>query len=115
MSNKVMHVIPQVDMRNSYDGLAAIAKDNRINCSALKPAEFVLFINNAFTACKLYAANGVIVCYRHPKGHTLNYKALQLIPHFFDGQDIGYSSALRAVIGKAYPELVKKGKRNDRD
>lgn len=108
MSNKVMYVIPHVDMRNSHLGLMEIAKKNKVSSSAIKPGEFILFINNPFNACKLLAANDVVIYYKHPKGHRLNYKALQLLPHFFDGQDIGYSSALKHVIEKAYPELKSK-------
>lgn len=106
--NHVMHIYPNVSMSNGHDGLKAIAKKYKLDVSDLKVGQFALFINNAFTACKLYAANNVLLHYKHPKNHCLNYKALKLLPEFYDGQDIGYTRALKQVIRESYPHLFDK-------
>jgi hypothetical protein len=112
MSNQVLHIFPNVNLQNGHDGLRAYAKKSyKINVDDLQVGQFAIFINRAFTAVKVFAANNVLVHYKHPKKHMLNYKALKLIPEFFEGQDIGYTKALRQVIKEEYPHLFEgKGK-----
>jgi len=109
MSNQVMHVYPNVSMSNGHDGLANIAmKANKVIVKKLVVGQFALFINKSFTACKVFGANNVLLHYKHPLGHHLNYKALKLIPEFYDGQDIGYTKAMRQIIMTEYPHLAEK-------
>lgn len=108
-----MHLYTSVCMYNSHEGLAQIAKkENGVNVKALKPGQFCLFINPPFNACKLYAANNVILYYRHPKNHRLDPNAVRLIPQFFDGenQDIGYNKALAKVIKDEFKHRFGKKK-----
>ena len=107
MANRVLHIIPCASMSNGHKGLAMLAKKAKINPDNLQPGQFVLFINKAGNACKLLAANSVLVHYKHPKGHSLNYKALQLVPFFFDGQNLHYPEALKTIIKRDYPHLWK--------
>jgi len=107
-TNTVMHVYPNVCMSNGHDGLAIVAKkENKVNVRKLRVGEFALFINRGFTACKLVAANNIVLHYKHPKGHRLEYAALTLIPHFYNGQNIEYTKALDMVIRKNYPYLFE--------
>jgi len=107
--NMVMHLYMNTPMYNSHDGLAVIAKkENGVDVKALKVGQFCLFINPPCTACKLFAANNVILYYKHPKGHRLNPQALQMIPQFFDGQDIGYNKALAKIIKTEFEERFGK-------
>lgn len=107
-SNNVMHVYPNVSMSNGHDGLKVIAKKmSKLDVSELQVGQFALFINKAFTACKMFGANNVLLHYKHPLNHCLDYKALRLLPEFFDGQDIGYTKALRQVIKTGYPHLFE--------
>ena len=104
--NNVMHVFPNVSMSNGHDGLRGVAKKvGKLDVDDLKLGQFALFVNRPFTACKLFAANNVLVHYKHPQNHCLDYKALKLLPEFFDGQDIGYTKALRQVLKNGYPHL----------
>ena len=108
MSNNIMHVYPNICMSNGHEGLAAVAqKTNKVNVTNLKVGEFCLFVNRAFTACKLFGSNNVLLHYKHPQNHCLDYKALRLLPEFYDGQNIGYSKALRQVLKKGYPHLFE--------
>ena len=114
--NKIMHVYSNVNLQNGHDGLTAIAKkENKVDVSKLNVGQFALFINRAFTAVKVFAANNVIVHYKHPKNHILDYKALRLIPDFFDGQSIGYMKALKQVIEQDYPHIVERKRRNQEE
>jgi len=112
-TNQVMHVFPNVSMSNGHDGLAKEAmKTSKVNVRELSIGQFAMFINKAFTAVKVFGANNVLLHYKHPKGHHLNYKALKLIPAFFDGQDMGYTRALRQIIKTEYPHLFEKEDRS---
>ena len=67
MANTIMHVYPNVCMSNGHEGLATVAqKVNKVNVAELKVGEFALFVNRAFTACKLYGANNILLHYKHP-------------------------------------------------
>jgi hypothetical protein len=95
-------------MSNAHKGLTEIAKKAKLTPDELRQGEFILFTNKAFTACKLLAPGNVLVHYKHPKGHPLDYRALKLIPQFFDGKDIKYPQALRHVFREYYPKLFHK-------
>lgn len=112
--NKVLHVIPQTSMVNGHAGLLEVVKQSKlkVNPEELKPGEFIIFINTPFNAVKLLAANNVLIYYKHPKGHMLNYEALRLVPTFFDGQQLNYPAALKSIIKKKYPEITDEGQRN---
>lgn len=105
-SNTVMHIFPNVSMSNGHDGLKETAKKvGKLDVSSLRVGQFALFINKAFTACKFYAANNVVLHYKHPLNHCLDYKALKLLPDFFDGQNLNYTRALKQAIKDGYPHL----------
>lgn len=95
VGNRIAYMISDVNMNNGHPGLTKIAKTTlRLDVEQLKVGELVIFINRAFTAFKLYAANNVVCHYRHPKGYLLNYDAMRLVPQFFDGVDTGTSRRL---------------------
>ena len=116
MANKIMHVYTNVNLQNGHEGLTGIAKkENKVDVNKLAVGQFALFINRAFTAVKVFAANNVVVHYKHPRNHILDYKALRLIPAFFDGQNLGYMRALKQVIEQDYPHLVDRKSRHTDD
>ena len=96
--NRVLHFIFDVSMSNGHHGLKLLAQKEKINVDTLMPGQFVLFLNKAFTACKLFAANNVVLHYKTPHNRALNVHALKLLPHFYDGTDIGYDRALKQVL-----------------
>jgi hypothetical protein len=104
-----MFVYPNVSMSNGHNGLKEIAKKiNKVDVTKLHVGQFALFINKSFTACKFFAANNVVLHYKHPNNHLLDYKALKLLPDFYSGQDIGYIKALTHTIKTSYPHLFEK-------
>jgi len=99
-------------MSNGHEGLANVAyKTNKVDVGGLKVGQFALFINRAFTACKLFGANNILLHYKHPKNHILDYKALRLLPEFYDGQNINYTKALRQVLKQGYPHLFEENQK----
>lgn len=113
MQNRIVHFIPNTSMVYGHDRLDAIARSAGHKPEAMSPGEFIMFTNKAFNAVKMLAANNVVVHYKHPKKHPLNYRALQIVPLFFSGGDMKYPQALRKVIEKEYPKLAEKKARHD--
>lgn len=115
VGNRIAYMISDVNMNNGHPGLTKIAKTTlRLDVEQLKVGELVIFINRAFTAFKLYAANNVVCHYRHPKGYLLNYDAMRLVPQFFDGVDTGYESAIAKAITDRYGDEMEASKRSAR-
>lgn len=102
---KIVHWVPEADLRNSHDGLAQLAKKSlKVNVNELKVGECVMFINASWTAFKVYCANNIILHYKHPEGHRLNARAVTTVPMFMRGREINYTKALRhEVLRTRYP------------
>ena len=106
---KIVHWLPDTDLRNNHAGLAEIAKKKlKLEVDDLQPGEFILFVNTSWTALKVYAANNTILHHKQKDGHRLNPKAALLVPHFISGQSLNYNKALDVVIKKQYFERYKK-------
>lgn len=98
MDNKIIRVVFNTDLRNSHDGLTIIAKELKVNTNDLKPGQFVVFVNTAKTAIKIYAAGNTVVHFRPPGGKKLNLKTIAMIPSYFNGGEFKYDKALKDVI-----------------
>lgn len=94
---KLIHYYKNVDMRNAHAGLLAICSKNKIDVSALKTGEFVLFVNRAQTVIKLLGPSGIIV---HVKDSgRLDLRTIQHIPEQFGaGNGWSYQDALKKVV-----------------
>lgn len=111
---RVLHWLPDVDMRNGHEGLAQIIKKElKVNVEDLKRGEFVLCINTSWTQFKMYGAHNLILHYRRPEGGRLNHKALLRLPAqgFGRGVEFAYKQALTDTIEadftERYPGLAK--------
>lgn len=96
--SKLIQVFLHADLRCGHEGLAKLAKDNKIHVSSLLPGEFVIFINSKMDRLKLYTANEIIA-YLKLKTGKIDLRAIQLIPQAFKASGrIEYDEALREVI-----------------
>lgn len=110
MTNKILHWLPDTDLRNGHAGLAELAKKKlKVDVDDLKVGEFVMFMNSHFTAFKIYCSHRVLLHYKEKDGARLNAKAILSLPHFISGQHINYDKALAAVITKEYGSRYKDG------
>jgi hypothetical protein len=95
---KLLQVFLHSDLRCCHDGLAKIAKDNKIDVNRLVPGEFVIFINNEMNRVKLYTANQ-IVAYLRLKTGKIDLRTIQLIPKsFMASGKIEYHESLKEII-----------------
>lgn len=109
---RAIQIFLDSDLRCSHDGLAMIAKKEKIDVSKLEPGEYVIFVNSAKDKCKVYAAFNVVAYLKPPKGHKIEMKVIQLIPVAFAATGrIDYDKALKELLEK---ELTWKGRNNDK-
>lgn len=104
---KALQIFLNADFRNVHEGLAAIAKKNKLDVEKLESGEYLIFVNTAKDRLKLYAANNV-VAYLKMKSGKIDLRTIQLIPQAFNGSGrIDYDAALKEVIER---ELGRKKK-----
>lgn len=115
MTNRVIHYEMDVNMSLSHEGLAALAKKGGRSVAALKPGEFIMFINHPFTAFKIFGAFNTFAYHRSPSGHALDPKALLKMVACFDGVTFDYRTALAEAIMERLPENVQRAIRRDRE
>lgn len=94
----IRRVFLDVDMRNSHDGLNAVAIKNHIHPDSLEPGDFLVFLNTEKNKIKILTANGVMAYYRSPHG-KLELGVIRLIPQAFKASGrIDYDASLKQVI-----------------
>ncbi len=110
MSNRLMNFFFDSDLRSGHTGLTKVAKKNRINTDSLQPGEFVIFINKALSAFKLYGSNNTLVYYRSPRGR-IDLNTIQFLPQVFNAGQLNYSKALELAFhkrrGTKYVPVIK--------
>ncbi len=99
MANNIVTVIPETHMGSGHTGLTALAKRHKIFVGDLSPGEFVLFLNRAQTAFKLFASNNVVVHYKHERG-LINIDVVKFIPRVFNSGKFSYDAALEEVLNR---------------
>lgn len=97
-TNKLMRYFSDVDFRNNHDGLRTIALKAGIDVSKLNCGEYLIFVNRNRTALKMFAPNNTVAHLKMPGNAKLNLKCIELLPTFFNGHSLDYTSALRKVI-----------------
>jgi hypothetical protein len=85
MSNQVVHLFKDVDMRNQHNGLQRIAQKQKVRLDALGAGEHVVFLNSRLNKVKLYSHQGVLSYYRSPSG-KLNLHIVEQIPACFSAK-----------------------------
>lgn len=100
-TQKIIRFFSETDMRNGHDGLAKLARENKVNVSQLNLGEYVIFVNKKKTAIKMYAPNNIIVHQKLLGGARLDLRVISLIPKYFNGTKINLDAALKEVITKA--------------
>lgn len=100
--SKILRVIFNTDLRNNHEGLAAIAKNLRINTATLQPGEYVVFVNSYRSALKFYVAGQIVAHFRMPTHRRMDMRIIAMLPKFFNGRELRYDDALRELIRKEF-------------
>lgn len=103
---RAIQIFLNCDLRCCHEGLAEVAKKNKIDVKKLNPGEFVIFINASKNRLKLYTANNVIAYLKLQENQKIDLRVIALIPQAFEATGkINYDENLKKVIEK---ELSKK-------
>ena len=97
-AGRIAQVILDVDLRNSHDGLMAVASKRGIKLSDLKPGQYLVFVNLNRDRFKIFAPapNGrgaIIVYYRSYQGRV-DRQAIETMPQAF-GMRTGFETGAR--------------------
>lgn len=96
--SKIIQIFLGADLRCCHDGLAEIARKQKINVTELSPGEFVIFINTCLNRIKLYTANEV-VAYLKLKTGKIDMRTISLIPKaFMASGKIQYDESLKNIL-----------------
>lgn len=107
MSNKLINVFPNTDLRCSHAGLTKLIfkhKGKVLNPELLANGEFILFINRSQSMIKMFASNNVLIHYKSPRGR-IDVRTIEYLPHCFNAGELNYDAALKKVLEK---HLIKR-------
>lgn len=96
--NKILQIFFNTDLRCAHDGLAILAKKEKLNVDKLRVGQFLVFMNTKQSQLKIYAAGRTIAHFKMPNHRRMNLKVLQMIPRFFNGKELKYDEALSEII-----------------
>lgn len=99
MSGRVIQCYLNSDLRCSHDGLAEVAKKDKIMVKSLEPGQYVVFINSKKDRMKVYASNNVLAYLRLEDGRRIDLNTVREIPRAFAASGrIDYDKALEKVV-----------------
>ncbi len=100
MSSSLISVFPDTHLGQGHHGLSVLASKAGKDTRKLLNGEFLLFLNKAQTAFKMYAANSVVVHYKSPANRRVDIRTIEYLPHCFNAGELNYSKALKLVLDK---------------
>lgn len=99
----IIRIVFDADLRSGHKGLTSIAKSFKVDTNELAAGEYVIFVNRAMSALKMYAAGNVVAHLKMPPRQRIDPDVIRVIPEFFNGKAIDYDSALKTVLEKKFP------------
>lgn len=96
---RLIQVFQDVDMRQNFDGLQALAKKHKVDITKLKEGEYVAFFNSRRTYLKLAAGNNVIASRRMEGGRFYDLSCIVgVVRAFHNTGEIDYERSLKARL-----------------
>lgn len=100
MRNFMLSYFLDVDLRCSHIGLGLLAKKAKKPVHKLKIGEFLLFVNTRQNAVKIITCDNVLIHIKSDHGGPLNFRAINMLPKYFNGSGFNYEGALKEAIEK---------------
>lgn len=101
----IARVFFDVHMGQSFQGLSRLLHKNKIDPRTLGVGDFVIFINRAGTAFKLFAGNTYLVYYKNEDRHKIPLDAIQYLPASFGGTELEFNRAVEKSLKAKVPYL----------
>lgn len=99
---KIIRYFADIHLGNAHRGLTKIAIKEKVDVRNLGAGEYVVFVNSVQTAFKMFAPGNVIAHYKSPENTKIDPRTILMLPNYFNGTEIGYDKALRAVLEKEF-------------
>lgn len=96
MSNRILRVFFDIDMRNGFEGLDLLLKKERMSLAKLRKGEFLVFLNRKQNTMKICTQNNAMIYVRSQSRIDLNL--LTHIPTYFNGTEFKFTRALEATL-----------------
>lgn len=113
--SRLLHVIPDTDMRARHEGLREFAKKRGVRWKSLRPGDIVAFLNTKRDRVMVLGvldeedSFGLMGYYRSPHGRVAP-EAIQYIPEVFGGGRFDMNAATR----KALTEILERKEKRKR-
>lgn len=101
--NRLVKYVPDTNMGKGYTALNEL-----VSLQKLGKGEFVAFVNKKRDKVKLCTGNDVLAYLRLPKGKIIDPRTIQLLPQYFNGQEIDYDKAIERVLRAQFPQWFEK-------
>jgi len=114
--SRLLHIIPDTDMRARHEGLADWAKKNGVRWKNLKPGDIVAFLNTKRDRIMVLGvldeedSYGLLGYYRAPHGRVMP-EAIQYIPKVFGGGRFNMNEATREALTEILERKARKRKK----
>jgi len=97
--NTILQVFQDTSMKFGHKGLTELADEAGLDVTKLKSGEFIVFINSAQNAFKIFAPNNVVAHHKVPDGAgRIDMRTIALLPRCFNGNAIDYNRAIKEVL-----------------
>ena len=108
--NRIVRVFLECSMSRGHQGLMELARTVNVDVTNLGPGEFVIFINRAKTALKMYAAANILVHLKMPEGRKLNMEAVRFIPVAFNAVEmrVDYDAANSMALEESFKRRAER-------
>jgi len=105
MTNRLLHIFFDVDMRGRQNAMIAHAKKHKkFSMDSFKQGDMLVFLNTKRNKIYVLAgldeedSYGVLAYYKSPHDRMIDPEAIQFIPEAFSGGSINMNSALRRTL-----------------
>ncbi len=96
--NFPIKAIFDVNLGKGHQGLSEIAASLGVKTDSLDRGQFVLFLNKAQTAVKVFASNNVVAYYKNPDRKPMTMVQLANIPRCFNGHSFEWNIKLEKQL-----------------
>jgi hypothetical protein len=96
VSNRIMRVFLDADLRCSHLGLSLLAAKEKVKVTELSDGEHIVFINRKVNKMKIYSARNIVSC--HLSTGKMDLGTLNYFSEAFGAQGFKYDNALKKVL-----------------
>lgn len=110
---KIKRLFLNVNMGLGHNGLASVARDHKIEPSALGDEELLLYINRRMNKLKILGGGGLVIGYYRTRGEEkMMLEAIQYLPQTFGAKGFDYNAAVEKALKTRFAAIPNKMKKS---